>query len=66
VREYDDYFCLKMDVTGKLGFISYQAMMMLSYRVAGDLVDEYTSRKRLTQARRTDFGYSWCTLPRHY
>jgi hypothetical protein len=41
----DDYFRLKKDATGKLGFTSYQkctmAVRMLAYGVAGDLVDEY-------------------------
>jgi hypothetical protein len=45
VRDYDDYFLLKKDVTGKLGFTSYKkctvAMRMLECGVAGDLIDEY-------------------------
>jgi hypothetical protein len=44
VRDYDDYFLLKKDVTG-LDFTSYKKctvpMRMLAYGVAGDLVDEY-------------------------
>jgi hypothetical protein len=43
LRDYDDYFLLKKDVTGKLGFTSYKkctmAMRMLAYGVVGDLVD---------------------------
>jgi hypothetical protein len=41
----DDYFRLKKDATGKLGFTSYQKCIvdvrMLAYGVSGDLVDEY-------------------------
>jgi hypothetical protein len=45
VRLHDPSFRCKLDVTGKLGFSSYQkcsaAIRMLAYGVASDLVDEY-------------------------
>jgi hypothetical protein len=45
VRAHDDYFTVRTDTIGKLGFISYQkcsaAIRMLAYGVAGDLIDEY-------------------------
>ena len=43
VKAQDNYFVVKRDATGMLGFTSYQkcvaAIRMLAYGVAGDLVD---------------------------
>ena len=52
VTEYEDYFKLKQDCTGKLGFSSYQkctiAIRMLAYGVPNDLVDEYVRMSEST------------------
>jgi hypothetical protein len=45
IRGYDDYFEVKYDCTGKIGFTSYQkcsaAVRQLAYEVPGDLIDDY-------------------------
>jgi hypothetical protein len=45
VRAYDDYFVLKADYTGTIGFSSYKkctaAMRMIAYGIPGDAKDEY-------------------------
>jgi hypothetical protein len=45
VRAHDNYFTARPDATGKLGFTSDQkfsaAIRMLTYGVAGELIDEY-------------------------
>jgi hypothetical protein len=51
LRDYDDYFWLNKDGTGKLGFTSYKKctkLRMLAYGVAHDLVDEYTCMSEST------------------
>jgi hypothetical protein len=44
VRDYDDYFEVKYDCTGKIGFSSYQkcsaAVRQLAYGVPGDLIED--------------------------
>jgi hypothetical protein len=44
VRNYGDYFHIKRDVVGMLGYSSYQKctadVRMLAYGIPGDLVDE--------------------------
>jgi hypothetical protein len=46
------YFKSKLDAIGKLGFSSYKkclaAIRMLTYVVAGDLVDEYMPMSKST------------------
>jgi hypothetical protein len=45
VRSYDDYFILKKDAVGTIGFSGYQkctaALRMLAYGTAADSWDEY-------------------------
>ncbi|XP_020154340.1 uncharacterized protein [Aegilops tauschii subsp. strangulata] len=45
VRSYDDYFILKKDVVGMIGFSGYQkctaALRMLAYGTVADSWDEY-------------------------
>jgi len=45
MTEYDNYFEVKYDCTGKTGFSSYQkcsaAIQQLAYGVPGDLLDDY-------------------------
>jgi hypothetical protein len=59
VRDYDFYF-LKHDATGKLGFTSDQkncaAIRMLAYVVA-DLIDEYL---RMSETTCLDSMYKFC------
>jgi len=61
VKTYDDYFQLKRDATGKLGFTSYQkctaAVRMLAYGVAGDLANEYL---RMGESTCLESMYRFC------
>ena len=61
MTEHDDYFKLKYDCTGKLGFSSYQkctsAIHMLAYGVPGDLVDEYV---RMSESTCLEALYRFC------
>jgi hypothetical protein len=44
VRDYDDYFEVKSDCTGKISFSSYKkcstAIWQLAYGVPGDLIND--------------------------
>jgi hypothetical protein len=61
VRLHDPYFRCMPDATGKLGFSSYQkcsaAIRILSYGVAGDLVDEYM---RMSESTCIEAMYIFC------
>ena len=60
---HDDYFKCKWGALGKLGFSSYQkctaAIRMLSYGVAGDLVDEYM---RMDESKCLEAMYKFCKV----
>jgi hypothetical protein len=61
-RAYDDYFDAKLNVTGKVGFSSYQkcpaAIRQLAYGVPGDLIDEYL---RMSESTCIKAMYKICT-----
>jgi hypothetical protein len=61
VKEYDGYFQLKKDATGKLGLTSYQkrttAVRMCAYGVVDDLVDEYM---RMSEPTWFESMYMFC------
>jgi hypothetical protein len=61
VRAHDDYFTVRLDAIGKLGFTSYQKCFasncMLAYGVAGDLTDEYL---RMSESNRLESMYKFC------
>jgi hypothetical protein len=63
VRAHDDYFTARPDATGKLGFTSYQkcsaAIHMITYGVAGDLIDEYL---RMSEITCLELMYKFCKV----
>ena len=66
VRLYDDYFEAQPDATSNYGFSSYQkciaAIRMLTYGVAGDLVDEYL---RMSESTCLESMYRFCKVFAH-
>ncbi|XP_073353925.1 uncharacterized protein [Aegilops tauschii subsp. strangulata] len=64
VRSFDDYFILKKDTVGRIGFSGYQkctaALQMLVYGTAADSWDEYL---RMFESMVVVFGHQYLREP---